>query len=271
MSLKTVFILGISSDIGKSLAEYYANEGYTVVGTYRKKSSASGICSNKNIHFFKCDVSNKNNVKKAVREYKSKYAPWNIFISCIGTMEPIGNFFTYDFNSWEDSVVNNSTAQLRFLHSIYSYRCKEKGLSHVAFFAGGGTNSAFKNYSAYCASKILLIKMCELLDDENDDLNVFIIGPGWVRTKIHNQTLESQRNAGQNYGKTVEFLQTDVTGTTNKDIYDCINWCIKQGKNAVGGRNFSVVHDKWRNSGKKLSKQLLSDPDKFKLRRFKNI
>lgn len=270
MSEKTVFILGMSSDIGKALAGYYSSEGYTVVGTYRQKTSISGIHSDKNIHFLRCDVSDKNSVKKAVREYKSKYAPWNIFISCIGTMEPIGNFFTCDFDSWEESVINNSTSQLRFLYEIHEYRRKEKGLSHVVFFAGGGTNGAFKNYSAYCVSKILLIKMCELLDDENDDLNVFIVGPGWVRTKIHSQTLESQRNAGKNYQKTMEFLKANVAGTSNKDIYDCINWCVKQGKKTASGRNFSVVHDKWRNSGVKLSKQLLSDPDKYKLRRFKN-
>ncbi len=51
--------------------------------------------------------------------------------------------------------------------------------------AGGGTNNPFTNYSAYCVAKIALIKMTELLDDEEKKLNIFIIGPGFVRTRIH--------------------------------------------------------------------------------------
>ena len=50
--------------------------------------------------------------------------------------------------------------------------------------AGGGTNNPFTNYSAYCVSKIALIKMCELIDDEYKNLNVFIIGPGLLKPKL---------------------------------------------------------------------------------------
>jgi NAD(P)-dependent dehydrogenase (short-subunit alcohol dehydrogenase family) len=163
----------------------------------------------------------------------------------------------------------NSTAQLRFLHKIYPLRVIGK-FCQVAFFAGGGTNSPFTNYSAYCAAKIMLIKMCELLDDENDNLNVFIIGPGWVKTKIHAQTLRSHFGAGSNYRMTKEFLKSNNQGTDYLDIYNCINWCINQGASVAGGRNFSVVHDAWQEKSEFLAQQLRADSSKFKLRRFKN-
>ena len=143
-------------------------------------------------------------------------------------------------------------------------------MSHVVFFAGGGTNNPFTNYSAYCVSKILLIKMCELLDDENTDLNVFIVGPGWVRTKIHDQTLDNPKGAGNSYERTLEFLESEGSGTSYEDIYDCINWCIAKGRDVAGGRNFSVVYDTWRQGGEQLAEQLRGDSDKFKLRRFGN-
>jgi len=111
--------------------------------------------------------------------------------------------------------------------------------------------------------------MCELLDDENENLNAFILGPGWVRTKIHEQTLQSGL-AGVNYKRTREFLESDIPGTDYRDIFGCINWCIDNGRQVAGGRNFSVVHDLWKKKGKFLAQQLRADPDKFKLRRFKN-
>lgn len=267
--MKSVFILGIGSDIGKALAERYLSEGCAVAGTYRHRSSVRGFVSKHDIRVFECELSDKNSIAEFIKKYKRSAAPWDIFISCVGSMEPIGKFFECDFDRWEGAVITNSLAQLRILREIYPYR-RKKRLCHVAFFAGGGTNNPFSNYSAYCASKILLIKMCELLDDENRDLNAFIIGPGWVRTKIHDQTISSRSSAGGNYSRTLEFLNSDQPGTSHDDIYDCINWCIEKGKCVSGGRNFSVVHDKWKGGGRRLSRQLRGDVNKFKLRRFKN-
>ncbi len=187
----------MSSDIGKSLALQYSKDGFVVVGTYRQEKSIADICGTPNIHFLQCDISDKENMKMVVQEYKTIHDPWDIFISCVGTMEPIGNFFTCDFDTWEHSIRDNSTAQLRFLHEIYVHHRKGVSPSDVVFIAGGSVNGTFKNYSAYCASKILLLKMCELLNDENDDLSVFSVGPGWVRTKLHNETLRNQKNAAQ--------------------------------------------------------------------------
>ena len=264
-----VFILGIGSGIGEALARLYIKNGYSVTGTYRHAGSVKELSSVSGVRLLKCDVSSRASVKRCLDAYKKSARPWNIFISCVGTMEPIGRFFDCDFDDWETSVAVNSLAQLRFLHGIYPFRHK-RGVSHAVFFAGGGTNNPLPNYSAYCASKIMLIKMCELLDNENPDLNVFIVGPGWVRTRIHAQTLDSRSRAGGNYERTRKFLASNEPGTDLRDIYDCINWGIAEGKPVAGGRNFSVVHDPWRGKVTALARRLRGDQDKFKLRRFKN-
>ena len=267
----TVFILGIGSDIGSALARFYSLEGYVVTGTYRQKKTVDSILKIPNICLFQCDILKNKDIKRITTEYGNStiFGPWDIFISCVGSMEPIDNFFACDFDMWERSVMLNSMAQLRFLHKMYPFRRKEKR-SNVVFFAGAGTNGPATNYSAYCASKILLIKMCELLDNENGDLNVFIVGPGWVRTKIHSQTLTNPSGAGHNYQRTVRFLESREAGTSYRDIYDCIKWCVSHGKDVAGGRNFAVVHDLWKDGGATLVEQLRNDKDKFKLRRSGN-
>jgi short-subunit dehydrogenase len=266
---KGVFISGISSDIGKALAKLYLADGCKLAGTYRRKEAVKDLSVYPCVKLFKCDIGRRTDIKRTIIRHKKNYMPWDIYISCVGTMEPIGKFFECDFDKWEQSVIVNSMSQLRFLHEIYPYRHKGK-ICNVVFFAGGGTNNPFAGYSAYCAAKIMLIKMCELLDDENPDINVFIIGPGWVRTKIHAQTLGNSSAAGHNYERTINFLKSKNPGTDYRDIYDCINWCINRGIRVAGGRNFSVVHDHWRNGGEALARQLRADKDKFKLRRFKN-
>jgi hypothetical protein len=112
--------------------------------------------------------------------------------------------------------------------------------------------------------------MCELLDSETTDTSVFIIGPGMVRTKIHEQTLHSRERSGANYQKVVDFLASPDSGTSHDEIFSCVKWCISAGKRVVGGRNISLVYDAWRKGGSSLAQALETDPALYKLRRFGN-
>ncbi|MEW6181628.1 MAG: SDR family oxidoreductase [Bacillota bacterium] len=271
LPVQTVFILSISSDIGRALAGRYLRDGCTVVGTYRRIDILEDLMGQPGLYLFPCDVKDPGSVKSVIEKYHRLSLPWGMFISCVGTLEPIGDFFSTEFDAWERSVIINSTAQLRVLHALYPYRRKGQ-VSHAVFFAGGGTNNPFPNYSAYCVSKIMLMKMCELLDNECSDLNAFIVGPGWTRTKMHKQTINNAENAGMNYKRTREFMEAGGNnGTSMDDIYDCIQWLAKQGKTIAGGRNFSVRHDHWRGEeAYNLTQSLVSDPDLFKLRRYRH-
>ncbi len=266
---QNVILLGAGSDIGGRLAVMLSDSGAHVVGSYRSEDSVAALRKDPRIRLIHCDAAQPESIAQFAKSYADLAAPWDIFISCIGVLEPIGNFLSLDFDAWENSVRVNSLAQLRALHALEKQR-RNPGPNHVIFFAGGGTNSPFRNYSAYCLGKILLIKMCELLDDEAPHLNAVILGTGWVNTKIHRQTLAAQNSAGANYSRTADFLRSQAQGTSFEDILACIAWCVRSGRQVVGGRNFSIVHDGWRNGGVELLRQLEADPNKFKLRRSGN-
>lgn len=259
----TAFVLGASADIGLALSERLMRDGWSVVGAARDTARLERFAGEAAFQAVACDLSRAADVKRVVKRFGDLDVSWDLFISAAGTMEPIGPFFDQDFDAWEQSVMVNTTAQLRVLHGLWPYR--NPGKADVMLMAGGGTNNAFTNYSAYCVSKIALIKMCELLDDEEDGLNVFIIGPGFVQTRIHEETLRAGALAGDGHGKTVDFLKTG--GTSMDDIYDNLRWCMAQGKSVAGGRNFSTVHDPWRDGGDRLREQLENDANAFRLRR----
>lgn len=261
----TVFILGLSSDIGREMALRFADKGWRVVGTYRRQQSIGSLAEAEEVTTIPCDADDPDGVTAAVAEYESLGTPWDLFLSSIGTMEPIGPFFDLDFDVWEKSVTVNSTAQLRALHGLYPLR-KKGGVAHAMFFAGMGSNDVTANYSAYIAAKIMLVKMCEQLDEEADDLNVSIIGPGFLPTKMIQETIRAGDMAGANYQKTLDFLET--SGTSFDDVFAHINWCMEQGREVAGGRNFSTVHDPWRKDDGTLAERLRGDPDMFRLRRY---
>jgi hypothetical protein len=67
-------------------------------------------------------------------------------------------------------------------------------------------------------------------------------------------------------------MQNPDKGTEISEIYRCINWIETQPRKVVGGRNFSVVWDAWRNQAESsvLAAALESDTNMYKLRRCKN-
>lgn len=268
---KVAVLSSISSDIGRELAFRYARDGYAIIGTYRSEEHLKGLKELPNCHLFHCDIAKKEHVSAFLKAYAALNLPWDIFVSCAGTPKPIGKFFDTDFDHWSESIHVNAIEQLRVLHGLYQYRNK-KGATAV-FFAGAGTNNPLTNYSAYVASKIMLIKMCELLDDEAKDLNAFIVGPGLTKTKTHYETLEAgeERVGAVNYRRIADFMKQEGGGTSMDDIYDCINWLQAQGKKIASGRNFSVVHDEWKGAeGSLLGAELKADSNMYKLRRHRN-
>ena len=169
-----VIILSISSDIGSDLAEHFIKKRYEVYGTYNTKLPNLKI-PKKNI--FKMNIESFDS--EEYKSWLSSIGEWDIFISCIGTLKPVGKFIKIDLNYWVKSVAENSTFQIAALVNALKFR-NQKKLPTVIFFAGGGTNSANDYYSAYTLGKISLIKAVELLDHEIKDTKCAILGPGWV-------------------------------------------------------------------------------------------
>ena len=266
--MKTVIILSVSSDNGAHLAQKYLEQGFRVIGTHRSKAVLSSLKVFPQFTAVQCDVAKAADLKKLATKVKALKQPWDIFVSCVGHPLPLMPFFGSDFDEWAASVHVNSIAQLQALHLLYPLRNK-KG-ADVVYFAGGGMNGPVVNFSAYTVSKIMLAKMCEFLDAENKDLNIFIVGPGWTKTKIHAAILKDKRTATAKVKETKEFLNTKA-GTSLDDIFECIDWLSAEGKKVASGRNFSVVYDAWRGKVRtRLVKALKADSNMYKLRRHGN-
>lgn len=265
----TAIIISVSSDIGTALANRWLNYGWNVAGTYLTDSDKTKKLYDSEVFLTKCDMRNKVSLNKAISALAEKVGKWDVLVMCPATQEPVGNFIGCNFNAWEESIGINFTSHYRIIHDLLPFRNLERNNYEpcVLFFAGGGTNNATINYSAYTISKIAQIKMCELLDAEISDSRFTILGPGWVKTKIHEATLKAKEKAGDNYQRTIDKLAGGNLTPVEK-VVDCCDWVIKTPRSIVSGRNFSVASDKW--GSDELNNKLASDSDMYKLRRFGN-
>lgn len=264
MAAHTVFVLGGSADIGRALVERYLASGCRVIATYRKRGALAELEGNPNFCALPLDLDKLESIKETVVAVTRLGWKWDVFVAATGDLAPIGPFLELDGEAWQRAINNNGFMPCRVLQKIYPLRDTSRTVS-AAFFAGGGINGPFRNYSAYSVSKLALLKMCELLDDEVPDLKCFILGPGYTASKLHEATYAAGANAGTNLEKTRNF--TTTPGTSMDDIFACLEWCVSQDREVIGGRNISVVHDKWRAGGHELAAALRSNPNLFKLRR----
>jgi len=266
VSPSSIIVLAGSSDIGSHLALRFRDKGAKVVATYRSYSEKIDKMQAAGISTYPLDLSSADQLAEFCNALRSENFSWDAVISSSGQLRPIGPFFSLDFDEWQQSVITNSLDQLRAIHALYGVGRADL-VRKVIFFAGGGTNGPMDNYSAYCVGKITLIKMAELLHSEYSDLQVTSIGTGWVKTKIHDQTLAAGEKAGANYARTQNVLggTSETHVTSLEDVMECIDWCLSARREAVGGRNFSLVHDRWRDED--FVERLETDPNSHKLRR----
>ena len=264
----SVIIAGISSDIGLALSNDWISKGWKVSGTYRRKSKNLSELENALEIIVPCDFSNPKNIDSAIIEIISTNEFWDVLVMAPGLQDPVGLFSECDIDEWSNSIQVNFVNQIRFLRKLLKIRnLKNRKPPCVIFFAGGGTNNAPTHYSAYIASKIALIKMTEILSVEIPDTKFVILGPGWVKTKIHESTLKVKEKAGKNYQKTVEMFSNGEWNTM-ESVVKCCNWLINSDKDLTSGRNFSLKFDKW--GSNELEKNLKENTDLYKLRRFGN-
>lgn len=264
MSLPVVVVLAASSEIGAGIARRFAERGRRVVGTFRSGDGVAALADVTGVELIRCDLSEPSGIDMLARTLRERDDRWDIFVSAVGRLDPVGLWESLDFDEWERAVRDNSTAQLRVLHALMPHRVA--GPVHAAFFAGGGTNGPLSRLSAYCLGKVALIKMCELLHDEIPDLNAFIVGPGFVPTKIHEPVLRDAERAGVAHERTIAFHERASEALGIDDVARCIEWGIVQGREVVGGRNVAAAHDAWA-TDTELPLRLVGNPDAWRLRR----
>ena len=262
-------VVGASSDIGNALCMDWVLRKWPVWGTYRTFSPSVEKLQSQLEALVQCTLDDNDSVDRACKDLGQQIKGWDVLVFGPGLQEPIGLFESTSFDKWANSIEVNFTNQLRFLHGILPGRNREPSNNGptVIFFAGGGVNNAPIRYSAYTVAKVAMIKMVEILAAEMTDIKFVIIGPGWVKTKIHNSVLTARENAGSSYQRTVERFKSNEFVSMSR-VVDCCNAMIVGDRAALTGRNISVEFDRW--DKPEFINFLSENSDLYKLRRFGN-
>jgi len=259
--VKNVLILGIDSDIGRTLSDHFLKKGYQVLGSTRQsrtlKKNPSGL------EEFHLDFESEESVLSGFQFLSNKNCVWEMVIVAIGILEPLGPLSLIPGKTLRKNFQVNLLSPVLIVQELLRNSLVPNG-GLVVSFAGSGTNSAPKNYFAYSLSKVALIKAMELFSVEYPECGFISLGTGWIKTKIHSQTLSAGPIMGEAYFETLRRLEEDDFGNL-QDLTSFFDWIETAPRDLVTGRNFSLQGDDW--AATNFLQKLKSDPNNHKLRR----
>ncbi|PIW98179.1 MAG: hypothetical protein COZ80_12005 [Ignavibacteria bacterium CG_4_8_14_3_um_filter_37_9] len=184
---ENIWVTGASSGIGKSLALSFANAGYYVCATARRKEKlellTGAIQEGEVIRSFSLDISSKENVLSFVDKTFGEDG-----IACLINNAGITSFKKVEHNSLEDI---EKIIQTNLLGSIYTIKAvlplmikKNKGT--IINILAVVTEKIFQQSGAYSASKAGLKAFSQVLREEVRKYNIRVINvyPAATNTDI---------------------------------------------------------------------------------------
>ena len=183
--MKTIWITGASSGIGKSLALKFANEGWQVAASARRKDLLNQLSmSNQNISPFPLDVTSRENCEEIFEKIKNKFENIDTCFFSTGTWDPKKEK-EIDIDQMKKVMEVNFFGTLNCIKAVEMY-FKEKKNGNISIVSSIAGYRGLPNSTGYGASKAALNNLAESLyfDFGRYNVRVSLISPGFIKTPM---------------------------------------------------------------------------------------
>lgn len=191
--MKTIFITGASSGLGKEAAKLFQREGWKVIATMRQPEKESELDKIDNIIIRKLDVSDAGNIETAVadilKEYDVDVVLNNAGYGLIGALEAFSD------GQIVRQLDTNVLGTIRVTKAFVPYFREKKSGMFINITSMFGL-IGYPTCSIYSASKFALEGFSESLAYElaQFDIAVKVIAPGGIKTDFATRSLDFASN-----------------------------------------------------------------------------
>jgi 3-oxoacyl-[acyl-carrier protein] reductase len=215
------------------------------------------------------DVSDPGEVNKFSIWYKERFRELHGLVNCAGVYGPIGRTPDVDLDKFAEAVQINFLGTV-IMCSVFFPLLKSKPRKKIVNFSGGGAASPFPNYSAYATSKIAIVRFTEnlALELSADGVDVNCVAPGFVITRLHQDTLAAgKKAAGEAFFENTK-KQIESGGVPAEKAANLTAFLLSPDSDGITGKFISAPWDPWQEND--FRSLLRSDKDFATLRRIDN-
>lgn len=231
---KVIIITGATSGIGETTALYLSNKGFIVYSLSRR------IKDNPLINYISCDVTNIDEVEKAIKQIYEKEKRIDGIINNAGI--GISGAFEHTSEIDKDNIINvNLKGVLNIDTLIIPYLKETKGrIIHIGSIAGE-LAIPFQTYYSLLKSAIHTLNDCLAMELKPFNVKVCLVMPGDTKTGFTKNRVKNTIETGyeDRIKRSIEKMEHDEQNGTNpisvsKVIYKCLTKKRPKEKVAVG-------------------------------------
>ena len=182
--MKNIVITGTSRGIGFELAQQFANQGHQVLALSRNTKPLEQI-NHSNITTISVDLSNENDIKKAVDFVSIEWKKVDILINNAGKLinKPFEQLTTQDF---EEVYKVNVFAVAQLTKNLLPFMQQGSHVVTVSSMGGIQGSMKFPGLAAYSSAKGAVITLSELLAEEYKEQQIAfnVLALGAVQTEM---------------------------------------------------------------------------------------
>jgi len=269
---KTILVTGGSMGIGLAVAQQCAKEGACLILVSRHqadlKKAIETLDNGQNHSLYPLDVGLPAEVSKTASIIAKDRGFIDGLVNCAGVYGPIGAIDEVDPEQFAEAVRINLLGTFYMCHYFVPLLKKAKR-GKIINYSGGGAAGAFPNYSAYAASKTAIVRLTEntALELKQHNIDVNAVAPGFVVTRLHQQTLDAGEKAGTDFLKKTneQIAKGGVPPTVAAEL---TAFLLSPDSDGITGKFISAPWDSWQTP--EFVAKLKADPDFTALRRIDN-
>lgn len=195
MSKKLIVISGASSGIGKAIAEKMSEMGHPLLLIARRLEKMQELILPNTI-YKKVDVTNLEEIKKAIAEAESIYGKTDCLVNNAGLML-LGDPATQNPNEWDTMFDVNVKGLLNGIHTVLADMKKrqEGTVINIGSVAGRKT---LDNHAVYCGTKFAVHAITENIRSEValSNVRMITIAPGATESELVSHTTSDEIKEG---------------------------------------------------------------------------
>ena len=221
--MKTAFITGASSGIGRATAVALANAGFQLVVTGRRRERLEELVQQvapTPVHILTFDVRNRTETEQAVASLPEAFRDIDVLINNAGNAHGLGPIQEGNPDDWDAMLDGNVKGLLYVTHALLpGMTARQQG--HIINIGSIAGLEAYANGNVYCASKAAVDSLTKgmRLDLLPSGIKVAEVNPGAVETEFSQVRFKGDTQRADAVYKGFEPLRAE-------DIADVIQFMV---------------------------------------------
>jgi len=215
MEKKIVMVTGATSGIGEACAKKFAQGGYNVIITGRRKEKLDALKKElegmgAEVLAMQFDVREREAAKKAVEFLKDKWAKIDVLINNAGLALGLDKEYEGSFEDWDTMIDTNIKGLLNMTRFVVPGMV-ERNEGHIINIGSVAGDAAYANGNVYCATKAAVKALSDGLriDVAESNVRVTNLKPGLVQTNFSNVRFHGDDARAESVYKGVKPLTGD--------------------------------------------------------------